>query len=141
MLMYSIIVTVFCIVFLSVLVMILYREGYVFRILGKMGLMEYKQKTNWAVFSWNNMIEKSDMNADIVFFGDSITRGSNFHKRYPNKKIINLGFSGDTLTGMVARVEMIKAFKPEQIFVLGGINGLTNMNIDKSIKTYSRLLQ
>ena len=141
MFMYSIIITLFCIISLTISALILYREGYLFRILGKLGVIEYKPKRNWAVFSWNNMAEKLDMEADIVFLGDSITRGSNFHKRYPNKKIINLGLSGDTLSGMLTRVQTIKAFNPKQIFILGGINGLTNLNIDKSIKTYSRLLK
>lgn len=137
---YAIAVTVLF-VFVSVaFVALAHRGGYFRKLFVKLGWRNPKTTTNWAVFSWNNTMEKLDYQADIVFFGDSITRGSDFRKDFPNKKIVNLGYSGDTLAGMVGRVSMIKAMNPKQVFILGGINGLTNQNAVQCAKTYEKLL-
>lgn len=140
MLCYSIIITISFVFILAAFSALIYRGGYTDKIFVKLGWKEYKAKQNWAVFSWNNMLEKLNYQADIVFFGDSIVRGSDFQKQFPHKKIVNLGYSGDTLSGMVERVSMIKALNPQQIFFLGGINGLTDKNVKKSAETYANLL-
>lgn len=140
MLAYAILITAFCILLLIVLGMLIHRNGYLQKILVKLGLKEQKEKTNWAVFSWNNTMEKLDYQADVVFFGDSIIRGSDFRKQFPHKKIVNLGYSGDTLSGMIKRIPMITAMHPQQVFILGGINGLTNRNADRCIAVYEKLL-
>ena len=49
----------------------------------------------WARVGWTNTIEKLHSNFDIAFFGNSITRGSDFQLEFTDKKIINLGYSGD----------------------------------------------
>ena len=140
MLWYSIIVTFFSLIILTAFCLLLYREGYVTKIFVKLGWIENRAKINWTAFSWNNMLEKLNYKADVVFFGDSIIRGSDFQKTFPNKRIVNLGCSGDTLAGMSERVNMIKALNPKQIFILAGINGLTDKNIEMSIKTYEGML-
>lgn len=95
---------------------------------------------DWAVRGWNNTMQKLDYDADIVFFGDSITAVSDFRRYYPNKKIVNLGYPGDGLVGMLDRVSGVISVKPEKIFILGGINGLNNDNIEESIETYKNIL-
>lgn len=140
MIIYLIITTIILILVLFVLGLIICREGYVAKIFVKLGWRKNIVKQNWAVISWNNMLEKLNYEADIVFFGDSIIRGSEFNKHFIDKKIVNLGYTGDTLSGMLQRVTMIKAVNPNQIFILGGINGLTNKNVEKSIAIYDKLL-
>lgn len=140
MLVYSVIITFAFVIVFAVLSLIIYREGYISKIFVKLGWKENKAKVNWAVFSWNNMLEKLDYQADIVFFGDSIIRGSDFRKYFPDKKIVNLGYSGDNLSGMLQRVTMIKALKPSQIFILGGINGMTDKNVKQNAIIYAKLL-
>lgn len=137
---YAMIITAFAVLFFLAFAFIFVRSGYLGKILVKLGLAEQKSKPNWAVFSWNNTIEKLDYKADIVFFGDSLIRGSDFRKNFRDKKIINLGYSGDTLAGMVERVSMVKALFPKQVFLLGGINGLTNTNVDRCARKYAELL-
>ncbi len=77
------------------------------------------------------MLNKMRYDSDIVFFGDSITRGSDFQEYFPNVRIVNLGYSGDDLVRSLRRINQIKALMPEKIFLLIGINGLgTKSDID-----------
>lgn len=103
-------------------------------------MKERRVEKNWAVVGWNNTMQKLDYDADIVFFGDSITRGSDFREYFPKKQIVNLGYPGDSLEGMKQRVISVSSMKPEKVFVLGGINGLSDTNVDASIRLYSELL-
>lgn len=78
----------------------------------------------WCIQGWTNTLVKLNYDADVVFFGNSITRGGNFQNFFPNEKTCNLGYPGDNLEGMMFRVEQIKAVNPEKVFVMAGINGL-----------------
>ena len=55
-----------------------------------------------CVDSWNNCIKKLDMQADVVFFGDSHIAGGNFQKAFPDVKSINLGYIGEDTKGMLS---------------------------------------
>ena len=76
------------------------------RLLSKLGF-SFPPETNWSLESWNSSLEQLDYDSDVVFIGDSLTRGLNFQKRFPGKKIINLGVSGDTLAGISKRTYVI----------------------------------
>lgn len=78
----------------------------------------------YCIGGWTNTLEKLHLNVDVVFFGNSITRGSSFEKFFPNVSICNLGYGGDTTVGMTHRAKQIKAVNPEKVFVMEGINGL-----------------
>ncbi|MEE0947082.1 MAG: GDSL-type esterase/lipase family protein [Acutalibacteraceae bacterium] len=136
----SIIVTIIAVIICFISFFITYKSGYLRKVLVKFGLLEGKTAVNWTAFSWNSSLEKMNLKADIVFFGDSIIRGGNFQDAFNHKKITNLGCSGDTLAGMVYRVNAIKTLSPSQIFILAGINGLSDFNCNKSIHTYEKLL-
>lgn len=82
-----------------------------------------------CLLGWENTLEKLDYKADICFFGNSITMHSDFQKEFPQKKIINLGYSGDGLEGMIIRHKQIEAVHPEKVFIMAGINDLTNKHI------------
>ena len=110
----------------------------------KYGYIEYTPETQpdyRAVTSWTNMLEKADLSCDICFFGNSITRNSDFTKYYPDKTIINLGYSGDFLINMCYRVPQIKAVKPKKLFLMGGINDLYCCKSEEVINRYDRLLK
>ena len=78
----------------------------------------------WCIQGWTNTLEKLHLDVDVVFFGNSITRGSSFEEYFPNVSICNLGYPGDNTDGMLLRVNQIKAVNPEKIFIMAGINGL-----------------
>lgn len=93
----------------------------------RMGVCERDPHTRgdyWCIRGWTNTMNKLGYDADVVFFGNSITCGGNFQDYYPNVKTCNLGYPGDNMDGMLIRVGQIKAVKPEKVFVMAGINGL-----------------
>lgn len=137
---YAISITACAILVFAAFGVVFHHAGYDTKVLVKLGIIEATAQTNWAVVGWNNTLEKLNYDADIVFFGDSITRGSDFREYFPEKKIVNSGYPGDTLVGMIDRVSGVAAVSPEKVFVLGGINGLTDVNIDNCISTYSDLI-
>lgn len=77
---------------------------------------------------------------DIVFFGDSIIRGGNWERYFPEKKIINLGVSGDTIYGMTNRINMITVVHPKKVFICGGINSLSRYNVKLVLAQYKNML-
>lgn len=119
--------------------------GYIKRNLIRIGIIAPPAKDSvlpadfWCIRGWTNTLEKMDIDADIVFFGNSITCGSTFQEYFPDKKIINLGYPGDNLDGMLYRIEMIRAVKPEKCFVMAGINDSWRTN-DEIKRKYHTLL-
>lgn len=77
-----------------------------------------------CIEGWTNMLEKMDYDADIVFFGNSLTRDGDFQKYFSTQRICNLGRGSDDLDGIIFRIGQIKAVKPEKVFVMTGFNGL-----------------
>lgn len=137
---YAVCITVLFLLASLAFLLVFHRAGYDNKLLVRFGLAEPEHQQNLAVFGWNNTLMKLRYDADVVFFGDSITADSDFQSYFPNVKILNSGYYGDTLTGMVDRVEGIAGVKPEMVFIMGGINGLTDYNVDTSIQSYERLL-
>jgi lysophospholipase L1-like esterase len=140
MLVYSIFMSVAFLLSATALCLLLWKIGVYRRILARLGLRAPKATPNRALLCWNNMIQKLDYTPDIVFFGDSITRESDFRSAFPTKKIVNLGYSGDTLQGMANRVSMIQALSPKKVFLLGGGGGLKERSLRRHITEYDDLL-
>lgn len=93
----------------------------------RMGIREMDPKDRpdyWCIRGWMNTLNKLDYDADVVFFGNSITCGGNFQDYFLNVKTCNLGYPGDNMDGMMLRVGQIRAVNPEKVFVMAGINGL-----------------
>ena len=95
-----------------------------------------------CLLGWANTLEKIDFKADACFFGNSITFHSDFQKDYPNLKIVNLGYSGDIIDGMLIRYKQIASVKPQKIFLMAGLNDLRNplVTIEKFRESYKQLL-
>ncbi len=73
-------------------------------------------------------MKKLNYTADIVFSGDSITAADNFQDYITDKKVVNLGRGGDIIKGVTDRIAMVQSVSPEKVFLLIGINNLTNLN-------------
>lgn len=93
-----------------------------------------------CVESWYNCISKLDMEADVVYFGDSETAGGDFQKAFPNVKSINLGYIGEDVKGMLRRVDAIAAVHPKKVFLMAGINGLQQQTMDEFEYWYAALV-
>ena len=136
---YAIVATVLAVLLMVGLYLVAHRAGYDVRLLEKLGLKEKTTKINADLIAYENCLRKMNYDADIVFFGDVLTMGSNFQSVYTNKKIVNLGFSGK-ISSLVGRVSMVKAVTPEKIFLNCGISTLTDKNADDCAKQFAALL-
>lgn len=103
-------------------------------------LEDKKHPDYWARAGWDNTIKKLHEDFDIVFFGNSITCGSDFQSYFPDKKIINLGYPGDNITGMQRRIPMLKKANPKKIFIMAGTNDIFHVNADELAERYIHLL-
>lgn len=137
---YAIIISAFSALCVAAFLLVFIKAGYYMKMLVKLGLAEQTATPNHAVLAWENCLRKLNFDFDVAFLGDSITLGCDFSKAFPQVKIVNLGFGGDSLAGMVDRVSMVQAVKPEKVFVMGGINGLTDYNKDQCIQKYNELV-
>lgn len=132
--------TIFLILCIILFLFVFHRAGYDIKLLEKVGILEQQHEIDWTANGWERSLNKMHIDADIVFFGDSITAGSDFQESFPNYTIVELGIPGDTIIGMTSRVGMLKALSPEKIFVMGGINSLTDYNSDKVLAQYKVLI-
>ena len=135
------VLSVFCGILLFLLtgaILLMLRCGVFRRIFNK--IVGRNTVTDWTLFSWQSSLEKMHTTVDCVFFGDSIVRGGDFQKAFPQKRILNLGISGNTLKALKGRVAMLQAVNPQKVFLLAGINGLKNKNVMLTYKEYESLL-
>ena len=93
-----------------------------------------------CVMSWNNCIKKLDMQADIVFFGDSHTAYGDWQRAFPEIKSINLGYMGEDTKGMLRRVEVIQSVHPRKVFLMAGLNGLGDQSASEFESAYCTLV-
>jgi lysophospholipase L1-like esterase len=68
------------------------------------------------------------MAGQLVFIGDSLTQWFNWQGRFPDYVVVNLGISGETVEGLLARRERIRSQinDPEDVFLMSGINNIAN---------------
>lgn len=89
---------------------------------------------------WANSLRQMKARADIVFFGDSLIYHGDFASALPEKVVCNLGLRGDTLQGMMDRVEQVKLLKPKTVFLMAGINDVAGTSVDEFREQYESLI-
>ncbi len=90
--------------------------------------------------AWTNSLRQMKAKADFVFFGDSLTYYGDFASVFPDKIVCNLGLRGDTIQGMIVRVEQVRLLQPNQVFLMAGINDVAHVTPDEFEVLYNRLL-
>ena len=138
--MYALIATVVAVISTTAFVLLFIKVGCLQKLLVKLGLRKQKVSINWTAFSWESCLRKMGCRADVVFLGDSLVRGGDFHEQFQGVKIVNLGSSGDTLSGMIGRISAVQALSPRKVFLMGGINGLTDRNVACCLSVYEDLV-
>lgn len=79
---------------------------------------------------------------NIVFLGNSITDGGEFHELLDNPDAINRGISGDVISGVRERLHQVTEGHPRQIFLLIGINDVSHgLSADKIALEYESLVK
>jgi lysophospholipase L1-like esterase len=68
----------------------------------------------------------------LVFIGDSLTQWGDWGQRFRGYQVINLGISGETVEGLLARSERIRTQidNPDFIFLMTGINNIATEQYD-----------
>ncbi len=78
----------------------------------------------------------------IVFLGNSLTEGGQWNKYFPEAAPVNRGISGDNTEGMLNRIDEIAISHPAQLFILAGINDISqNVPNKQIIKHYRYIIQ
>lgn len=135
----SIILLLICLLLTATLGILYVKKFTPQKLLSKVGI-KVTDATDYSLMSWNSSLEQLVYDADVVFIGDSITRGENFQEYFPDKKIINLGRSGDTVSGISERSYVISHFTPEMIFIMGGVNSIKSNSIEDIISQYESMI-
>ena len=78
----------------------------------------------------------------IMFLGNSITRRGPWEELFPVFRTTNRGIGGDVLSGMYNRIDDIVDDNPTAIFLMGGINDITNPSktVESIWADYDKLL-
>lgn len=133
-------------IFLAGVVFVAESQSHVFQqVLARRGIVkgiadDRQSPDYWARVGWANTIEKLHTEFDIAFFGNSLTRGSDFQLEFPDKKIINLGYSGDNMLGMLKRVPMIQKSGAKKVFIMAGTNDLVHISLGEYKTRYVNLI-
>lgn len=90
--------------------------------------------------AWTNSLQQMKVKADIVFFGDSLTYYGVFSSLFQSRIVCNLGLRGDTIQGLIKRVEQVKLLSPQKVLLMAGINDVTYCRIDKFGQIYECLI-
>lgn len=91
--------------------------------------------------AWTNSLRQMNAKADIVFFGDSLTYYGDFSSVFPDKVVCNLGLRGDTIQGLVDRVEQVVLLAPHCVYLMVGINDVAKTPISLFREKYRTLLK
>ena len=135
----SIILIVICIFQTTTLGILFVKKITPQKLLARVGI-KTTDATDYSLLSWNSSLEQLVYDADIVFIGDSLTRGENFQEYFPDSKIINLGRSGDSVSGVSERSNIISHFTPEKVFIMCGVNSLKTNSIEDIISQYESMI-
>lgn len=131
---------------ISLLYIIGVKTDICYKLFAKIGLIEYNsagtrhQIEYRCLEGWANCLNKLNDTIDVVFYGNSITYESNFQRGFPNLKICNLGCNRDNLDDLIFRSFLIKSLRPHKIFILGGINSILDINLEKFEEKYKVLV-
>lgn len=72
---------------------------------------------------------------DIVFVGNSLTHGCEWHELFGMSNIKNRGINGDVVQGVYERIDPVLNGHPKKIFLLTGVNDVSHHLTADSIAT------
>lgn len=80
--------------------------------------------------------------ADIVFLGNSITKGVVWSELIGRDNIVGRGIPSDILEGMLNRVDNVLSLRPKFVFIMAGINDIYNWTpVDSIFGRYTQLIE
>jgi len=77
----------------------------------------------------------------IVFFGNSITNGCEWHELLGDARVVNRGISGDIVQGLIDRAGSVVKGQPAKVFVMIGVNDISHdVSADSIARAVGRLV-
>lgn len=126
---------------LSVLVILGHYYKWNDKFLERIGRKEEPKSLDYLITkSWTHTMESLSYDADIVFFGASLTSDGHWEDYFDTLNICNLGKSGDRLETMLWRIPQITAVKPHKIFLSMEQNDMHDLTIEEINKAYNTLI-
>ena len=141
--------------FILTIIFLIYTNGGIENIKNKISLKKpevektvKKEKPYWYYTNYEYWLEKKTLfeilpndSNEIIFIGNSITDGCEWHELFSNKLIKNRGIGGDNTEGILARLSEITESNPSKIFINVGTNDIAlKYPVDKICKLYSLIL-
>lgn len=118
-----------------------YRYSWINKIPEKVGLKEPPKPQDYlTTMSWNHTMESIDYDADVVFFGASLTSDGKWQEFFDTLKVCNLGKSGDRLETMLWRVPQITAVHPKKVFLAMEQNNMHGSSLEEIEVLYVTLI-
>lgn len=78
----------------------------------------------------------------VVFFGDSITEGGEWHELFPDRSVRNRGITEETSADLVDRLDTVVSGRPRQLFIQVGINDMVFGGSDEEfLANYRTMLE
>ena len=136
---YAAIMTALFLLLLLIFALVLHRSGYGRKLLNDLHLRHDPVYT-YNLDAWANSLEQLDVEADAVFFGDSITQFGDWRPYFPDKTLGNLGHMGDRIEHLEQRVNTVKSLRPKKLFLMIGTNSLVDQSPEECAKEYAHLL-
>ena len=83
-----------------------------------------------------------DTENEIIFLGNSITDGAEWHELFNNPDIKNRGIGGDDTEGILERLNEVVRSRPEKIFIMIGTNDLAaGRSVDEIVENYKLIVR
>lgn len=90
---------------------------------------------------WEQFKSYPDAKTDIIFFGNSITAGTDWNELLGMSNCRNRGISGDITFGLLERLDEVTEGKPAKIFILIGINDISrNIPDEVILENYRKMV-
>jgi len=88
--------------------------------------------TFYTTIKFQRSQRTSTIKKNLVFIGDSLTEWGDWEQRFPGYQVTNLGISGETVEGLLARRERIRTQidNPDFVFLMTGINNIATGQYD-----------
>lgn len=98
---------------------------------------------NLYYYQRTSLFEKLPIDSDdIIFLGNSITNGCEWHELLDNPNVKNRGISSDVAMGVYDRLEPIVQGKPAKIFLMIGINDVSHdLSTDSIVGNIARIVR
>ncbi len=89
-----------------------------------------------------SLFEKQNTHADIVMVGDSLIDGAEWDELLPDRDIANRGIAGDSVGGILYRMDSIYPLGAKKAFILAGYNDLRmRRSASEVLKDYQGIIE